>query len=537
VASLKRMRALAVGLAALVALAGCGGSGGSSAAKAQTVDKIAPGFVNVSGKQPKPTDGGTLNFSLYSQMATLDPAKETATGATGGTVLTALYDVLVRYDDKSGKFVPQMAKSIEPNADFTEWTLQLPSGITFSDGTPLDSNAVVFNLTRLAQSRSVAASFAKRIDRFTTPDAQTVVFHLTSAWAQFPFLLSTTGGMIASPTAVQAGGPEFWKQPAGAGPFVLKSFAPNEAIVLVRNPNYWGGKVHLDEVKFTQIAGDQATADRFRSKDVDMGMVVDSEVVTQLVKEGVSGHVTLKAGSGYIANSNQGHPTADRRVRQAIAYALDLKQLNDRAAGGAGTYQSSLFPESSRWYTGNGGVAHDPEKARQLVKEVQAETGWDGSLRLAVVRALSDRWNEALTVQAQLNSVGFRVDVVDVTDTNGKIKTVFVDKNYDIADWSVPAWESVPAFNLLANLSTGGSFNAYGYSNPDMDRILNDLLAAPDDKAALGVVRQLEELWKVEQPLILTQSEVYFTFWSDKVHGVAPTSMGNMLLDDVSVAK
>ena len=95
-----------------------------------------------------PQLGGTLVFGEFAQPIGLDPIVAIGGGQVGGTEMAAIYDTLLRYDTATGKYEPQTAESLAPNADFTEWTLKLKQTIKFTDGTAYDAAAVVFGLNR-----------------------------------------------------------------------------------------------------------------------------------------------------------------------------------------------------------------------------------------------------------------------------------------------------------------------------------------------------------------------------------------------------
>lgn len=531
------LRVLAVALPGALLAAACtspGGGGDAAAGDSGGPTSIEPGLVNVSQQQPKPTSGGTLNVSLYSFPPTLDPARTYGTIATSGIPMAAVYGVLMRYNPKTGEYEPKMAKSLAHSDDFTTWTLKLRPDVHFSDGTPLDAQAVVSNLKRIVRigQTTTAPVIERMIEGYETPDAHTVVFHLTKSWSRFPYILATNGGMVVSPSAVEELGEKFGRHPVGAGPFTVTSYAPNAEIVMTRNKDYWGGKVYLDKVRFTHIAGGDATAERFRTGGVQMGVVLNSEVLTSMVEDGTPGYVVYNHVGGWVPNQNGDHPTADPRVRRAIAYAMNVDQLNQRAAGGTGAFHRTLFPKTSPWDTGTSGAKYNPDKARKLVKQVKQETGWDGSLTIMAVQTQGAAWREAITLKGQLNAVGFKVHLEGLQSINELIRHTFVKKDYDLAYWVVTAWNSAPWIALSSNLRSDSQRNPYGYSSEKFDKLLTELRAAPNEKQRKQVISQMQQLWKKEQPVILNKSSDNYVFWGKKVHGVVPTSLGVVLLDN-----
>ncbi len=135
-------------------------------------------------------------------MQTLDPAKAPGSGSSGGTELAAIYDVLMRYDPITREYQPQLAQSLTPNEDSTVWTLALRPGVTFSDGSPVDSAAVKASIERTTGAGGLGGDVWKaKVASIETPDPVTVVFYLNDPWTGIQSSLSTKNGMIAAPAA------------------------------------------------------------------------------------------------------------------------------------------------------------------------------------------------------------------------------------------------------------------------------------------------------------------------------------------------
>lgn len=133
--------------AAGLLIAGCSGSEVESAAEG-----IDNGLI---GQQTagEPRSGGTIAYAGYTAVSSLDPAARQDGGSTGGTEMAALYDLLLRYDQDSDQYVPQLADSMTGNEDGIVWTLTLREGATFSDGTPVDAAAVTWSINRYLEKK------------------------------------------------------------------------------------------------------------------------------------------------------------------------------------------------------------------------------------------------------------------------------------------------------------------------------------------------------------------------------------------------
>lgn len=190
----------AVFVAGALALAGCA----SSESSGETSDTRTPPAVGMVGDQAADPAGTTpqLTFSVQALAAVLDPARTAARGGSGGDELAAVYDVLLRYDDQTGEFVPRLAQSLTSDQGGTVWTLKLRPGVTFSDGTALDANAVVSSIDRYNANRgNGSAVWVDAVESTSAVDPQTVEFRLRKQWPTFPSMLALGHGMIVAPGA------------------------------------------------------------------------------------------------------------------------------------------------------------------------------------------------------------------------------------------------------------------------------------------------------------------------------------------------
>ena len=226
-------------LALLAAACSDSGEGGS--------EPTGPTVASPATTAKAPQMGGTLVFATFLQPGGLDPIVAVGTGHVGGTEMAAIYDTLLRFDTTTGKYEPQTAESLAPNADFTEWTLKLKQTIKFSDGTAYDAAAVVFGLNRhrsglpgapacqeivaCPRNSQGTVSFMALVKDIQAVDQYTVKITLNEAWSGFPYALTSEAGMIPSPTALRkcdaTKNPntcDFNLKPVGAGPFLVDSF-------------------------------------------------------------------------------------------------------------------------------------------------------------------------------------------------------------------------------------------------------------------------------------------------------------------------
>ncbi|KJF24959.1 ABC transporter substrate-binding protein [Rhodococcus sp. AD45-ID] len=526
----RRLAAVTLAITASMFLASCadnGSSGGGESVESGSALKI--GLVNEQADPGTPTTGGTLTFSGYSAVTSLDPAKIQVAGATGGSELSAIYDVLMRYDPIEKTFVPQLAQSLEPSSDSKTWTLKLRDGVKFSDGTSLDSKAVVDSINRYVNNKAAQSSlWAAKVASMDTPDASTVVFNLVDPWTGIESMLSTGPGMIVAPAAQQ--GDQF--TPIGAGAFTLERFAPNEELLLAARPDYFGGAPKVDKLKLISIVGAQPTAEALKTGGIDAAYMRTLTPILDLIENGNPGFIDIPS-LGYIANVNmaEGRPGSDLRVRQAMAMAIDPETLNTRVNNGKGLPGQVIFQDTSRWHNDVAPTGVDPAKAKELLDQAKAD-GFDGKVTFLSIQEPSAQ-STALGVQAMLNAVGFDTQIEYVTGAGDLVKRMYVDRDYDMSTAAGSLSEADPFERLYTGIKSGGRNNVTNYADAEMDVLLDQLGVATNDEDKKAVLAKIQERATETVPWIVWGNVPTLDVWNTNVHGLKQSIDGIMLFDSV----
>ncbi|MCK9928441.1 ABC transporter substrate-binding protein [Frankia sp. Mgl5] len=388
-------------------LGACGGGGGDTGTSA-------------SGATGEPVAGGEARILLLSEPRTMDPAVIGNVYASGALIGNALYGTLMT-DDEAGEIHYSMAESFESADNGKTFELKLRPGLVFSDGTPLNADAVKFNWDR---TKEPATGSASRADAAMIASSEVVddvtlrVTLVTPVPKYSEAVVTSTLNWIASPAALRKGGPAFDKNPIGAGPFTLQSWARQDNMRLVKNPRYWDApRPYLDSLVLRPAQDSNQRYNTLLTGGADLA--VDSSWIN-LGKADEAGLSVdfLPASGGIVAALNTRRaPFDDVRARQAVAKALDMDALNLAVWNGSARMATTLFTDSSPFYSPTPLQKTDKATAQKLFDELAAE-GKPVSFSFTTTPASENR-KMAENIQAQLSAfknVKFQVRVIEVAE-------------------------------------------------------------------------------------------------------------------------
>lgn len=381
-ASLLKLLALLLALG-LVAAACGGGDGdeepGTAAGESEDDGDGEPAdttTTTVREDEGEPVPGGSITVGLEAESNGWRPG--TASWASSGyNVAYTIMDPLMARTAE-GTVEPFLAESLEPNEDFSEFTLTLRPDVTFHDGTPLNAQAIKdnFDIYLKAESSNVAGTL-KNVTAFEVTGDLTGVYMLENGNAAFPDLLTRAEGMPFSPTAAAEMGEAYNDSPVGAGPYQFVSWARDDKLVVERYEDYWGEPGYLDEITFQPIPDEDTRLQSLLSGDIEAFMTLRQSIVTQALDAEEQGSIETTL---YIGNNGGGAiyntlmpPVDDQRVRLGLAHAVDQEQLI-QVLGGEGITppQTQYFSPNSAFYSEAVEEAwpkYDVEAAQTLLQE------------------------------------------------------------------------------------------------------------------------------------------------------------------------
>jgi peptide/nickel transport system permease protein/peptide/nickel transport system substrate-binding protein len=327
--------------------------------------------------QGAPKRGGTLRIAAFTNPSSLDPT----TGGAGSdhAFLFTMYDTLTEWDFDTLKPRPGLAESWS-FTDPTTLVLNIRTGVTFHDGTPVDAEAVKFNFERNKSDpkSNIKADLATMASAEVTGPMQ-LTLKLNAPDAAMPGILSDRAGMMVSPAAIKAGGGSVNRTPVGAGAYAFVSWADGERIVVKRNEKYWkANRPYPDGIEFS-IIPELTTGVR----SVTAGQ---NDLIYQLPprqKAVVERSNNLKVVNGptlyvfqFFLNWAK-PPFDDVRVRKAFNLAIDREAFVKASLAGLAEPAYMNLPKSHWAYDKSVAelTPHDPEKARKLLAEAGFKEG------------------------------------------------------------------------------------------------------------------------------------------------------------------
>jgi peptide/nickel transport system substrate-binding protein len=438
-----------------------------------------------------------------------------ASDSASGSVNSYLFNGLVKYD-KNLKLVGDLAESWDVRANGLEIIFHLRKNVRWHDGVPFTADDVVFTYERLIDPNVLTpygSDFAL-VKSVTVLDPHTVKVVYQESFA--PALESWGMGMI--PRHVFENG-NFNSHPAnrnpvGTGPFKFHELKTDEKAVLMANPDYFEGRPFLDRVVIRVIPDSSVQFLELRNQSIDsMGLRPDQYLAYDSFFENHQKFRYPSSGYTFFGFNLQRDLFKDIRVRQALALALDKREIIDGVLLGLGRSASGPFPPSSWAFDPDvPELPFDPAKAKALLAEVGwRDTDGDGVLdregkpfSFTVITNQGNKIREltAIILQAHLERIGVKVEI-RVLEWSSFIHD-FVDKgNFDaiILGWNLGR---DPDQYLIWHSSQRGEgrYNFVGYENPAVDRLWEEGRRTFDPSRRQAIYRRIHRMLADDLPYI-----------------------------------
>ncbi|GLW70837.1 ABC transporter substrate-binding protein [Kitasatospora phosalacinea] len=497
---LRLVGALTTATAIAGSVAACGGP--SSTAAGSASDGGAKGGSD-----------GTIEAGISYALSTgFDPM--TSSGATPVAANLHVFEGLVDLDPATREPYPALATAMPQQVDDTTWRAQLRSGATFHDGSPVTAEDVVFSFTRVLDpaNSSLIVQFLPFLEQVTAVDASTVEFRLKYAFPLFATRISVV--KVVPKKVVEADQKAFDAKPTGSGPYQVVEATRQDKIVFRRHDAYNGPRPARAASMVWRLTSDPTA----RVSSLVSGRVRAIEDVPYVDVAGLKGKATTESvesfGNLFLMFNFARKPFDDKRVRQALHYALDVDKIVATAMYGNGTASTSyLQPSHPDYHRAATVYGHDPEKAKALLTEAGAS-----GLSVTLLTTNTGWVNDiAPLIKESWDAIGVRT-TLDIGDSSGQYKKV------DAGDFGVMAAPGDPSVfgndvDLLLRWFYGAGVwttKRFRWDGSPEDRQVRDLL---DQAARTADPAARSALWNRTIDLIAEQAVLY-----PVVHRKLPTA-------------
>jgi peptide/nickel transport system substrate-binding protein len=521
----------AVALCALAA-AGCSHSADSA------MDAVVP------SASAAPAYGDTFIDSLLGNISSLIPTitSDNASHEVGSQI----YSGLVTFD-KDLKPVGDLAESWEFSKDCRDLTFRLRPGVKWHDGQPFTADDVVFTWKTIVDPRvpSPYKSEYGLVESVRADGPGVVRVHYSQPFAK----ALTNWATLMLPKHllepyVREGrireAPQNWSAPVGTGPYRFKELRSGEKIVLVSNPDYWEGRPYISRIVYRIIPSQATTFLELKAKGVDSTLLTALQYQRQTNYPAFrqAYHRFRHPGNAYTyLGFNLKDPRfADRRVRQAFAYAIDKRQVIEGVRLGLAREATGPYKPGTWVYTDKVKTyPYDMDKARRLL----ADAGWtrnsdgllvkDGrpfSFELLTNHGNDERKKITEIVQAQLRELGVTVEIRPL-EWAALLKEYIKKRSFEaiVLGWGIGI---DPDQYVVWHSSQSGpdQLNHISYANSEVDRLLEAGRTSCVQAERVKYYHQLQEVLADDLPLVFLYFADALPVVASRVHGVDPGPNG-----------
>jgi peptide/nickel transport system substrate-binding protein len=520
VASRLNRRRLLQGSGGLAAALALGRTGASQAVLAQEVKK-----------------GGTLVSMVVAEPTSMDIAS--GTGQHNYAMMCNVFENLLEYDATSFAAKPALAESYDISDDGMVYTFHLRDGVKFHDGTPMNAEAVQFSYQRimdpdneyfkLGQPFPLIDFWYEAIDpkKIDVKDELTVVFNLKKPHSTLDAFLAWPAAGIVSPAALKEYGADFRTNPVGTGAFQFKEWVPNQRLELVRYDDYWKGPAALDGIVFRPIVEEQTRVTELQAGNIDFAYDLPPDNVAQLkTSPDVNFFETPLGHVWFLVMNTKAGPTADVKVRQAVAYAINSEQIINDILQGTGVPAFGPVPSAIGAMYGQESLpyyAYDPEKAKSLLAEADLEGGFQTKFWVPQSGSgMQSSRTMGEAIQANLAEIGINAQI-EVSEWGAYLeqyaKGLPDDVSFAECSWFATDARNIPNLTLTCGAVSPAGYNAGYYCSEEVDTLIGEFTNTLDHDKQGEILADLQKIVMNDVPNFYVDSQLGTGAMSKKFDG------------------
>lgn len=427
---------------------------------------------------------------------TLDPQDHYETPAFN--VLLHVYETLFMRDDEM-KLQPLLATYSKLINDNT-WEFGLRKGIKFQNGEDFNATAVKFSLERMTDPKNKLKQTTLQgvITKVDIIDDYTVRVFTSKPFPYLDGQLSNIGH-IMPPRHTQEKGKDISRSPVGTGPYKFIRWVKDDQLSLEANENYWRGAPKIKKIIFRPIPEATTRVAGLQTQELDVIVNIPPHLSRLMDWKGRS--AVAKVPSSRVIfmglDTTREGPVANKKVRQAIAFAIDLDMIIKKVLDGNAIKQGVPFTKYHFGYDANiKPNSYDPEKAKKLLAEAGYAKGFDLTLNSPNGRYLNDK-EVAEAVAGYLRKVGINASV-KINEWGTHMTMLYDHKGgpAHILGWGGATFDADGTlFPLLRTEQVLSHYN-----NPKLDAIIDEARGIMDKKKRQKLYSKASQIFKEEVP-------------------------------------
>ncbi len=482
------------------ALGACGSSGSTTG---------SPGPSTGAEPESSPVRGGVLRFGSQGQSSGDHLEAQAPSTQADFARAWQLYSPLARVD-AAFEIEMDLAESITPNKDATEWTIKIKPGITFHNGKELTAKDVLFTFQRMISQEFSGAVMVPELEipRATILDKHTLRIPCSQPFANFVEVMVSSPFFFIIPEGYDP------NNPVGTGPFKYKSFTPGQESEFVRFADYYeSGLPYLDAITTLDFADEQSQINALLGGSVDLTDLLSGQAISSLESGGASVVVSTGGGCNLFTMRVDKPPFNDSRVRLALKELVDRSQMNDVVFAGKGKIGNDILGYGDPAYnTALPQREPDIEKAKSLLKQAGHQDGLNVQL---TTTALSQGFlGQSQVLAQQASSAGMKIELRELTLTNWF--NGYTEYDFSI-DYSNAGY--ILGFAPLVTLKSA-AFNETGWGDGKFAKLYKEATATTDSARQTELIHAMQELEYAEDGYVLPIFPPLVDAHSGKVGGL-----------------
>lgn len=481
---------------------------------------------------------GTFTVAMLQNPQGLDPQVNTNTESF--QAMLGVFEQLIDYDPNTDKFYPQLIEQMPDLSNPLEYTFKLRKGVKFHDGSELTGEDVKYTFDYILAKGPKAPPYSlyNALDKVTVVDPYTVKMNLKVANSMFiPYLASVMGGIVKKGAREKQ---DLTRDPSGAGsgPFKFVEWVNGDHLTFEKFDDYFRkGYPKFQKLIYRIVVDDSARVAQLLSGGLDFnGFVSPKDYQHVITSPGMAG-IPGKEGTkiDYVLINNINDLGKDPHIRRAMAYAIDGNAIVKSVLFGEGTIGLGPVRPGTKWYDAavEKAASFDIVKAKAELKQSSKPDGFSFDLYCENNPYITQ---EATLIQAMLSKIGITANVTPME------KVAFYDKvAKGKPDWvaGITNWTSsvnTPDYMIKLVYTTNGSYQRSGYSNPTVDKLVDELEQTSDESKQKELMSKIQLQMAEDMPAIWFAWEDWLPAWKDYVKGYKPAATYYQYFDEVAIA-